>query len=94
MNLIERAKALATTVIDSGKARVESVRTGRQRTELIAELGELTYRKHRGDPVDETALDPVFAELDRMEAAAAFAAAAADDEDADAAAEADASADD
>ena len=82
MNLIERAKQLATAALDSGKARVESVRSGRQRAELINELGELTYRKHKGDPVDDTALDPIFAELDRMEAAAAFAAATAA-EDAD-----------
>ncbi len=88
MNLIERSKQLATTVVDSGKARVESVRSGRQRAELITELGELTYRKHKGDPVDDSALDPIFAELDRMEAAVAFAAATAA-QDADAAAEAD-----
>ena len=93
MNLIERAKHLATTVIDSGKSRVESVRTGRQRADLIAELGELTYRKHKGDPVDDTALDPVFAALDRMEAAATFAAAI-DAEESDAAVEADTSDDD
>lgn len=71
LNLITRVKQLTETAVSSSKARVDDVQTSRRRKALLAELGELSYRKHCGDPIDETAIDPVLAELDRIASRAA-----------------------
>ena len=66
MSLINRVKEITNNVVDSGKERMEAVRDTRRRNALLTELGELTYRKHKGHVVDETAMDPVIAELDKI----------------------------
>lgn len=66
MNIITRIRQLAETAAGSVQGRVDDLQKSKRRRELLMELGELTYRKHQGDPIDETATNPVLDELDRL----------------------------
>lgn len=69
MEALQKLKGTVQDMAAAGGRRVDDLKDARRRKALLAELGELTYRKHRGDPIDETAIDPVLAELDGIEAA-------------------------
>lgn len=83
MNLIDKIQDFAQTAVGTTRSKVDALQDGRRRAALIKELGELTYRRHRGDPVDDTAIAPILAELDGIEADEADEADAADDAQAD-----------
>lgn len=70
MEALNKIKSTMQDVAAAGGRRVDDLKDARRRKALLAELGELTYRKHRGDPIDATAIDPVLAELDAIEASA------------------------
>lgn len=70
MEALQKIKSTVQDVAAAGGRRVDEIRNAQRRKALYSELGELIHRQHKGDPIDSTAIDPVLAELDGIDAEA------------------------
>lgn len=67
MGLFDRVKDLAQGALSSGQEKVNELKEGQRRKGLLAELGELTYDRHRGIEVGDDAIAAVLARLDELD---------------------------
>ncbi len=69
--MIESARSFLQRRLGSGRARIESIRQGRERSRLFAELGEARYAQSKGVATSEAEIERLIGELDALEASTA-----------------------
>lgn len=67
MSLIAKLKLSVQSVTSDCVERVNALERGRERNKLLSGLGELTYREHRGELVDQPAIENVLRELGALD---------------------------
>ncbi len=70
MSILDRAKEAANLTFEHGQQQVAAVRQRRQRSTLITELGEATYRQATGEPGTPDEIDRLVAELTTLDESA------------------------
>ena len=66
MNIVDRARELASNALGQGRHRIDRMRSDRQRSKLLLELGESCYAKSKGDTASAAAVERIIGEIDDL----------------------------
>lgn len=68
MGIADKIRGVVQGVATEGTERAQALADARKRSKLIGELGDLTYRKAKGEAVDGTLIEAVISSIDELEA--------------------------
>lgn len=67
MGIADKIKGAVQGVAAEGTERAQALADSRKRGKLITELGEMTYRRAKGEAIDDTLVEAVIASIDHID---------------------------
>lgn len=66
MGIADTIRGAIQGVANEGAERAQAVADARKRSKLISELGEMTYRRSKGEAIDDSLVEAVVARIDEL----------------------------
>jgi hypothetical protein len=67
MKILDRVRELSSNAVEHGQERIDGMRDGRRRSQLLHELGEACYAQSKGVATSDAEIERIIGEIDDLD---------------------------